>query len=200
LLPETPKSENSNSFLVNDVASLIGKNKIEVIKNLKEIARKYNTNYDTLLLTIWFNMPNVITEGTRQVTATDTRSYQPIYNKFGELIADELTKILKGSSWNYFGASVYDADPKRRHGSSTLTITTNNKRYIITSNYVFDPQITIAGAITSGDNLQSVYQLPDPLGPVDIKEMSIWTGPYSGEPPKAIPIPIKFDEPVFSYF
>ena len=127
--------------------------------------------YPDLLLFVWFNLKDIISDGIGKVMATDTRGYYYKYNALGEKVREELNRILKSASWEYSGPSIYHIDPAKRSGESQIVITLPNEKYILRSDKPFDPKITIAGARTKGDHLYSIDELPDPLGKVQIEKV-----------------------------
>ena len=138
---------------------------------LHDLSKKLNIPYVSLLLHIWFNMKKSIVSKIVRIPEITIKGYRYYYNSFGNKIKDELDNILHESQWRYYGPDIYAIDPYKRNGPSKVVIKLPNKTIIISSMESFDPQMNIDGAISGGDNLDSVIELPDASGQVQIEEI-----------------------------
>ncbi|SNW62105.1 Hypothetical protein ORPV_201 [Orpheovirus IHUMI-LCC2] len=155
---------------VEDLQEIIRENKLD--RNmLMELADRYNVSYISLLLYIWFNFDNILVEKISRWHGTDSNDYIKTYNKKGEFVKEELSSLLRGSSWRYEGYDIYDIEDDNRNGKSEIIINKDESTYIIESDDSFEPRITIAGAIKEGDNMYSITELPYPISSVSVREI-----------------------------
>lgn len=120
--------------------------------DLHDISEQYGIPYTKLLLKIWFEMSDIIRTGETKSSATDTRRYQYTYNQLGHHVQNELNNLLANDRWY-----IINKDNSNNNNTEGYELHINNKYTVISDSY--DPQITIAGAVTKGMGFSHVPDL-----------------------------------------
>ena len=98
----------------------------------------------------------------REITATDTRHHQYVYNQLGKYVKKELGRLLDGYEWNISK----DDTINTKSDKFILTIGDLGQFHVVSDSY--DPQINIGGAVKKGTINGYFGMLPDMYGNVKV--------------------------------